>query len=373
MERDAALAELSALLVEARRGRGALVLLGAEAGLGKSSLARAVAAQAVATGTRVHWGACDPLTTPRPFGPLWDMTRADPRLDQTLHLDGDRHRLFSAVLDVLAEPTLVVVEDLHWADDATLDLVRFLGRRIESSHSLLLVTYRDEQPPDGLRLLLGDLAGAPGTVRLPLAPLTREGVARLIGDQPLDPEHVRRLTGGNPFYVSEVVTAPGWTVPPTVADAVLTRMAPRSPAARDLLAVVAESPGGLEVDLVEALAPGSGPAVAECVDAGLLLDTGTRLTFRHEIARLAVRDGQPPARRRATSTALLDLLEARGSRDEARLAHHAQVSGDGPRILSYTAAAGAAASARGAHRAAAAQYAIAVEHAATSRREPAPS
>ena len=278
-------------------------------------------------GTAVHWGACDPLTTPRPLGPLWDMTSADPRLRQALDLDGDRHRLFSQVLEVLAAPTLLVVEDLHWADDATLDLVRYLGRRVTTTRAL---RGRDlpRRAPAGCP---AHHARRPRRRRRHLAPAASPpspatASPPLIGTQPLDPEHVRRLTDGNPFYVSEVVTAPGWTVPPTVADAVLARVAPRSPAARELLGVVAESPGGLEVDLVEALVPGSGPAVTECVEAGLLVDTGTRLTFRHEIARLAVRDARSTRQRRATERRLA--RPARG----ARLARRGTAGAPRPRL-----------------------------------------
>ncbi|HEX2704802.1 MAG TPA: AAA family ATPase [Candidatus Lustribacter sp.] len=363
VEREAPLAVLSALLVEARRGHGSLVLLGAEAGMGKSSVLRAFADHAAGSGTRVLWGSCDPLTTPRPLGPLWDMTDADPALNQRLDVDGARHQLFSAVLHELSSPTVMAVEDLHWADDATLDLVRFLGRRVAATRSVVVLTYRDEHPPTPLRSVLGDLATSAGVRRLTLDPLTSQGVAEVIGDQPLDPEHIRRLTAGNPFYVTEVATAPGWTVPPTVADAVLARIAPRSAPARELLGAVSESPGGLELELVEALVPGSEAALDECVGSGMLIESGGRVAFRHEIARLAVRDDQLPARRRAVSLRLLELLEERASRDEARLAHHAQVAGDRERVVRYCAAAGAAASARGAHRAAAQQYAAAVTHA----------
>lgn len=356
VEREAPLAELTALFASAARGQGALVLVGAEAGLGKSSLLTEFC-RGLGPRVPVIWGACDPLLTPRPLGPLRDMAAAG-HLPTAL-VDGDTHRhdLFSAVLGLLVVPSVMVIEDLHWADDSTLDLVRFVGRRIRSTRSLVILTFRDEAPSGPLRSVLGDLGASGQSRRLHLQPLSVAGVARIVANLPLDPGRLHDLTAGNPFYVTEVANAPGWAVPPTVADAVLARAARCSERARAVMAIACESPGGLEVDILEDLLPGSGPAADECVAAGMLIPNGHRLAFRHEIARLAVRDAEPPAERREVNRRILEALVRRGSKDEARLASLAQAVGEPDLVLHHCHAAALAASARGAHRAAADHYA----------------
>jgi DNA-binding CsgD family transcriptional regulator len=360
VERQAPLAELRALFADAVRGRGAMALVGAEAGLGKTSLARAFCA-GLPVRFPVLWGECDALVTPRPLGPVRDMAAAGHLPTALVEGDGPRHQLFSAVLDLLASPSVMVIEDLHWADDSTLDLVRFVGRRMRSTRSLVVVTFRDESPSGPLRSVLGDLAAAGSAHRLRLEPLSVAGVAALVADAPLDPAPLHALTAGNPFYVTEVANAPAWTVPPTVVDAVLARAARCSQDAHAVMAIAAESPGGLEVDVLEDLLPGSGPAADECVAAGMLVPHGHRLAFRHEIARLAVRDAEPPAQRRVVNHRILEALLRRGSTDEARLACLAQAVGERELVLRHCTAAAAGASSRGAHRAAADHYRAALD------------
>src|SRR5690242_13574847 len=132
LERLAHLAELHEAAQCAARGAGRIVFIGGEAGIGKSSLVRRFAA-AIAASARVLVGACDPLTTPRPLGPLLDIA-ADlgSEIEQGLLAGTAALDLFRQVLAALAravKPTVLVIEDVHWADEATLDLVRFLARR----------------------------------------------------------------------------------------------------------------------------------------------------------------------------------------------------------------------------------------------------
>ncbi|HVG99737.1 MAG TPA: AAA family ATPase, partial [Miltoncostaeaceae bacterium] len=131
LERDAALAQLDAALAEAAEGRGAVALVSGEAGIGKTSLVARFAGDRAAT-ARVLWGACDDLAVARPLGPFLEIATADaPHLGEALREAG-RLDAFDAVLAELARerPTLCVVEDAHWADEATLDLLTYLGRRI---------------------------------------------------------------------------------------------------------------------------------------------------------------------------------------------------------------------------------------------------
>jgi predicted ATPase len=193
LEREPLRAALAARVAEAAQGRGSLVLVIGEAGIGKSALVRDVC-EAHAGRIRVLGGACEALRTPRPLGPLRDIARtAGGALARLVAEDAPRHRMFTALLDVLeAAPAMVVLEDVHWADDATLDLLLFLGRRIVDTRGVVVATLRDEEVDRDhrLRVVLGDLATAPAVVRLPVPPLSRPAVGARGAEPPRDP---RRL------------------------------------------------------------------------------------------------------------------------------------------------------------------------------------
>src|SRR5215211_2289075 len=186
LERSTVLNELLSLLERAASGTGHLVLLGGEAGVGKTALVRHLCERA-AGAAQVHVGACDPLSTPRPLGPLLDIAHdAGGELAQVVAADAPRHMLFRAALDALstAQPTLFVIEDAHWADEATLDLLRFLGRRISATRALVIVTYRDDEvgPAHPLRIVTGDLATAAAVHRMVLPPLSAAAVGILAAE-----------------------------------------------------------------------------------------------------------------------------------------------------------------------------------------------
>ncbi len=189
LEREAHVETLDMRLAEAERGRGSLVVIAGEAGVGKSALVDAFCRQQ-STSVAMVRGGCDALGTTSPLGPLHDIVRSGGERDdlrgvaQVLRADGARHRIFGAVLDWLAGaagPTVVVIEDLHWADEATLDLVVYLGRRVIDTGAMVVVTLRDEDTPDGLRVraILGTLATAVGVHRLDVPPLSRAAVGEL--------------------------------------------------------------------------------------------------------------------------------------------------------------------------------------------------
>lgn len=359
VEREELLTRLATCLQEART-TGRLALVGGEAGTGKTRLARTFVETCPDT-FRVLWGTCDPLSTPSPLAPFQDMAPFRALL-QERH---GRHALLRALLDELSNDTVMVVDDAHWADEATLDALRFVGRRVTRTRSVVLVTYRDDEVGAGhpLRLLLGDLATAAGCERLHVRELSAAGVRTLAAGHALDPERLHRVTGGNAFYVTEVLAAPGWTVPLSVADAVLTRVSRLSTRARELIDLVSLVPGGLEPEIAARLIDRPGEALDEAVERGVLGLSGARLAFRHELARLAVEGTVAPGRRRELHARLLDAFEGWPGIDTARLAHHADASGDAERVLQYGSAAAREASARGAHREAARQYERAVAYA----------
>ena len=243
LEREPFLHTLAEYAGEARQGDGRLVLVCGESGIGKTALVEAFRARV--KGARWLWGGCDGLLTPRPLGPLFDIAaQAGGELARLCGQGASRDQLFAAFLAELDGPaalTVAVIEDAHWADEASIDLLSFLGRRLSRMKALLLVTYRDDELGDGhpLRMVLGDLATQRATRRMGLPPLSEQAVRAMAGQEDPDPAKLYRVTGGNPFYVCEVLEA-GWpAIPPTVRDMVGARMARLSPAAREAAQVAA--------------------------------------------------------------------------------------------------------------------------------------
>ncbi len=242
LEREAELRALAAAWAEAREGAGRVALVGGEAGIGKTALVEAFA-RGLAGAPRVLWGACDALFTPRPFGPLHDFaSQLDGPLAALLGADGDRTAIFTAMLSALhARPIVVVFEDVHWADEATLDLLKYLGRRIQRTRALLILTYRDDElgPMHPLRMVLGDMATASAIRRIALPSLSLEAVRELAGERGGIAGRLHRQTGGNPFFVTEVLSSPSGAVPATARDAVLARTVRLSPTGRNVLRAAA--------------------------------------------------------------------------------------------------------------------------------------
>jgi len=294
-ERELPLMALDGWLSESVNGGGRLVFIGGEAGVGKTALVDWFCRSAYGR-ARVLRGACDVLSTPRPLGPLLDFAAsAGGELDRLLSRDAPRDRVFRAALSELnggLTPTLAVVEDAHWADEATLDLLRFLGRRLEGVRAMLVVTYRDDEvgPHHPLRIVLGDLATSTATRRLDLLPLSERGIRALAGDAGsvgLEPTALHRLTGGNPFFATEVladVTAAPGAVPATVRDAVLARASRLPPAGRAALDAAAVIGSHIPADLLTDVAGSAAEGIPACL-------TGNARRCRRSIVFISARVG----------------------------------------------------------------------------------
>jgi DNA-binding CsgD family transcriptional regulator len=372
LERDAILGDLHGLLQQARAGHGSLVLLGGEAGVGKTTLLRRFLAEIRADAVCLI-GHCDVLTTPRPLGPLFDVAAADAGLDRLLRDDAPRDLLFRTTLARLASgtrPTVLAVEDAHWADEATLDLIRYLGRRVDASHGLVVVTYRDDEigRDHPLRRLLGDLATTAAVHRLEVRPLTAAGIAALAAGSGLDATELYARTRGNPFYATEVLAAIG-EIPATVRDAVLARIARLPAGARSMLEAAAVLDSPVAHTLFEAMAAPAPDDLEAALAIGILRveDDGHAYLFRHELAREAVLSAIPPLRRRILHARALRLLERAPVelRDPTRLAEHAEAAGNEGAVLAYAPEAARRAARLGAHREAVEQYERALRFAAT--------
>ena len=224
LERDGALAALSGWFAEVSGGgEGRLVFVSGEAGVGKTLLLRRFCEELPAA--RMLWGSCDPLFTPRPLGPLVDIAQVTGGdFGELVQREARPHEVAAALLEELARrvPTVVVLEDVHWADEGTLDVLRLLGRRLRTTPALVIASYRDDELDRAhpLRVVLGELATGAAAARLRLQPLSAEAVARLAEPHDVDADELYRNTAGNPFFVSEVLAAGPGAVPQTVRDAV---------------------------------------------------------------------------------------------------------------------------------------------------------
>jgi DNA-binding CsgD family transcriptional regulator/tetratricopeptide (TPR) repeat protein len=369
LEREAQLATLAELQGEVAAGSGHAVFVAGEAGAGKSALVQRFCDSAAAS-SRILVGFCDPLASPRPLGPLVDIAPGLGADVADLLKGRRRHELFEATLTALAghrQPSIVVFEDLQWADQATLDLLRFLGRRLPAAGTLLVGTYReDEVGPDHLfRVVLGDLASCAWVDRMVVPPLSAAAVASLSAGSAIDSAALHRDTGGNPFFVTEVLASGEPGVPAAVADAVMSRASRLTGLARFALEAAAVIGRRVEPSLLLRIGGVDALALDECVSAGMLSFTPPFFVFRHELARQAIVSATPPHRRVSLHAEVLGLLRGGALSPEllARLADHAEEAGDPEAVLEYAPRAAELASGLQAHRQAETQYARALRFA----------
>ena len=359
LEREHELALLTDRLDEVRaHGQGRIVLASGEAGSGKTSL---LARFALDVAEETLRGACDPLFTPRPLGPLFDVAQEVDGLDELIRGAVGAHDVAAVVaLHFHRHPgSVFVLEDLHWADEATLDVVKLLARRIEAVPALVVLSYRDDELDmrHPLRLVLGDLAPLAAASRVRLRALSPAAVEELAAPAGMDGRELYRKTVGNPFFVAEAIATGGDEDPETVRAAVLGRAARLTPPALELLEKICVVPQPVEPWLLAALLGNRSTELDECISAGLLGVDGRRTRFRHELARLAVEESLPPLRRAELHRRVLAMLvEQQDGVDPARIAHHADAAGDGSAVRRFAPEAARRAAAVGAHREAVAQY-----------------
>ena len=365
LERERCLLDLSDWLDAAAANGGIVALVAGEAGIGKTTLLQQFARQQRKV-PRVLWGACDALFTPHPLAPLHDIARQVQKGLLAAITAGDRDAIFNAALDELERgpPALVVLEDMHWADEATLDLLKFLGRRIQRTRSLLVVTYRDDEvgTRHPLRFVIGELPRA-HVRRQRLDALSESAVAELATRAGRSPTGLHSATGGNPFFITEVLATGAGAVPVTVRDAVLARALRLAPAAREIAELVSLIPGRAEAWLLEEALRPDEAGIEGCLDIGMIRGEDGSLAFRHELARRALEDSIPQARQRELHAKVLAILTERQGISSARLAHHADCSRNADEVLRHAPAAAAQAVAVGSHSEAASHYRVALRYA----------
>ncbi|MEW2812736.1 AAA family ATPase [Streptomyces massasporeus] len=371
--RDAELTRLSGVLERARGGEARAVLIAGDAGVGKTRVLDEVGGQAAATGMTVVTGHCVDLGDVGlpylPFTEILGVLAADGRFagalaahpvverllgagsDSVRDVDG-RLRLFEGMAGLLAEvaevaPLLLVLEDLHWADQSSRDLLRFLlGRGVLRHRLAVFASYRadDLHRRHPLRPLLAELIRLPPVERLELRPLADADVDRLVRalePGPLPDATVRRIVEraeGNAFYAEELLAATDTQsggVPSGLADVLLIRFEQLSETAQQVLRTAAVAGRRVEHDLLrEAVGLPEAElesALRESVGRQLLVagDDDT-YSFRHALAREAVYADLLPGERARLHGAFARLLAGRGRLAEsaAERAHHYRESHD---------------------------------------------
>lgn len=355
LEREGELGFLTDLLAEVGSS-GKVVLIRGEAGIGKSALVGEFLSS-VADTAHTHIGFCDDLQTPQPLAPLWDISRSEPALRKALR-SRDRQVVLESFFDLMAgslRPTVVVIEDTQWSDEATRDVIKYVGRRMARANGLLLLTHRigevDRDHP--LRGVIGDLPPQ-NVARIELNGLSRSGVAELVGDSGLDPDRVLSVTKGNPFLVTEFASVGGEEVPASVRDSVVSRVGKLSSTARDMLRIMSVIPDRISWEDVPRLTGGSGDDLAEGVKLGLLELDGDSVSFRHELIRRAVESSLTISESVAIHRRFLEVFS--DETDPARLVFHARGANDIERIVIHAPDAALAAVEAGSNSEAAAQF-----------------
>jgi DNA-binding CsgD family transcriptional regulator/tetratricopeptide (TPR) repeat protein len=365
-ERDQAVDELLGAVVAMRAGAGSLVLVTGEAGVGKTSVVRRVLGR-IEGATRVLRGACDDMLAPPPLQPLRDAVRGTGGpLEQALAQDNSDLLYEAAVAEFATPvPTVLLIEDVHWADDSTLDLLRYLARRLQRVKAVLVLTYRANEidPRHPLRALLGAMTDVP-VRRIALEPLSVDAVNAIARDSGRDGSDLFRLTGGNPFYLTEALAGPADAVPATVVDATLARLHTLDPECVSVVEQLSVIPTPVGLHQIEPLVGGRLDAVTRAEQRGVLETDDTGVRFRHELARQAIEQALPAIRRRALNASIVRLiLGCDVDRELSALIHHAVKAGEVATIAKYAPRAAAQATEAGSHRQALTHYEAVVPYA----------
>ena len=386
--REAALGRLDALLHESLGGRGRAVLVSADAGMGKTAVLRQFAQLARARGARIFWGECTEIDARRPLGPFMDIARSAnglaslPTADRAT-AETDRYRIYAALTTLLGDlardrPTVVVIEDLHWADEASLELFPHLARKLRDLPLLLLGTYRTDElhRRHPLRSMLAELSRVRVVEDVTLPRLTENDVAAFLSEamglgRPPTADFRQAMfktCEGNPLFMEEVLRAlaergdieyrdGSWrrtkevaeiAIPNTLRDAVLDRFRKLSSTAQEILLRAAVIGTKFDFDLLlrvtgadEASILG---ALRAAIDDQLLLeiasdDGNASYSFRHALTRESIVLELLQPERRRIHRAVGEAIEARSAASTAEhaeeLAYHFDEAGDRDRACRY--------------------------------------
>ena len=368
IEREGFVNLLQAKLDNVTKGEGHCIFITGEAGIGKTSLVKEFC-KSQPSRYKVYHGACDALFTPRPLAPLYDIIwQVNNELSPRSHSLDERFSLFTHFyreLSQQSEPVIIVFEDLHWADEATLDFIKFFARRITQIRCLFLLTYRDEEVNSHhpLKNMLGQLPNDCFT-RMPLTHFSRSVVDKMAAEKGYNGEDVYSLSGGNPFYVTEILSNYSLGMPDSIKDSILSAFNRTTDRTRDVWELLSVLPAGLETKYLEHFAPLFAADIENCLNLKILFIDGKHIYFKHELFRRTIENSLSPLKRVALNKKVLDLLKDRFEQDEEveRIIHHAKNANEYETIVQYAPLAAAQAAAVGAHTESSRLYRSAIEY-----------
>jgi DNA-binding CsgD family transcriptional regulator/tetratricopeptide (TPR) repeat protein len=354
LERDQFISVLGELFEKVKTECGYVVSISGEAGIGKTSLVEFFTNKFKGQ-ANILWGSCDDLFTPRPLAPLYDIAnQIDSKIIDQLDSGVNRPSIFSNFFKEIQNsmPKIIVIEDMHWADESTLDLLRFLGRRINKTNALLLITYRDDEIKSDhpLKLTLSNLQSN-YLKRIKLSPLSENAVNTLALKYGRTDSKLYQKTGGNPLLVSEVLSNGQSETPASVKELFLSKLKRLSSDRRTLVEMISVIPGRAEKWLVQKLVNDLS-LIDEILEFGILKSEGDSFLFRHELARIAIEESLLESKRIEFNLKVLSVLTQRENTEQffSRIIHHASKAFDKDSIIKYAPSAAKQASLLGAHR-----------------------
>jgi DNA-binding CsgD family transcriptional regulator/Tfp pilus assembly protein PilF len=368
VERDGFLTMLRSHFEDVNEGEGRCVFVSGEAGIGKTSLIKAFCNE-VKSKCNIYQGICDALFTPRPLAPLYDVLLQLGRSIPESNIDATNRTAFFTnfyqELNNRTEVNLVVFEDIHWADEATLDFIKFFARRISQLKCLFILTYRDTEIHSShpLRTIMGQL-NPDSFTRIELQPLSKQAVGKMAEERGYNGEDVFRITNGNPFYVTEILASYSEGVPDNIKDSILSVYNKMNEKTKHVWQILSVLPTAFEMNYLDKMDASYLPAVQDCIDSKILIVDNRRIFFKHELYRRTIESSLSPLARIALNKKILDLLMESFEENDApeRIIHHAKNANEYDLVVKYAPMAAQQAASVGAHIEAARLYLTAIEY-----------
>ncbi len=368
IERDGFLDLLQTQLNNTAAGEGHCLFISGEAGIGKTTLVKAFLKQQ-ADSCLIYQGACDALFTPRPLAPLHDILWhvSKDRWPVSTILE-ERSALFANFFQELStkeKQLLIVFEDIHWADEATLDFIKFFARRISQLPCLFILTYRDDEihSRHPLRNVLGQLPPDSFT-KISITPLSKQAVEKMAMEKGYSGEDVYSISGGNPFYVNEILASYSPGVPDNIKDSILSVYDRQEEGTRHAWQICSVIPEGLEVNRFAKIRTSWDEAVDHCFAMNVIIVKNNKVVFKHELYRRTIEESLSPFKRIELNKKILELLLT-SFEDEGeieRIVHYAKNANDKKLVVKYAPLAAKQAAAVGAHIEAAKLFLSAIEY-----------